>query len=96
MAYRKHGTLVAATVATVTLTPNAKFVEVVNRGSDDIYFRLDGTDPTVAGDDTYVVPGGGFTRVRNNDRDGSVSVKLISSGTPAYSVALEDESGLVR
>lgn len=91
MAVRKHGTLVAATVATVALAGNSKYVEVLNRGDDDIFFTINGTDPTVAGDDTFACPAGEFVKVRNYDRDNTVSVKLISAATPDYSVALEDE-----
>lgn len=92
MAVRKHGTLVAATPATATLAGNAKFIEVVARGTGDIFFTIDGTTPTVAGDDMFVCPQGGSVRVRLNDRDGSVDVKLISSGTPGYSVGFNDEN----
>lgn len=91
MAVRKHGTLVAATVTTSTLAGNAKFIEVVARGTGDIFFTIDGTTPTVGGDDTYVCPQGQSCRVRNNDRNGSVDVKMISSGTPGYSVGFDDE-----
>lgn len=92
MAVRKHGTLVASTVATVTVAGNAEFIEVMARGTGDIFFTVNGTTPTVAGDDTFAVAGaGGYVRLRNNERDGSIDVKLISSGTPGYSVALVDE-----
>ncbi len=84
----KHGALVANTVTTVDFvsgvsSPSA--VELRNRsGSGDIYFRVDGTAATVGGDDTYIVlPGEALTVPTPSS---AVSVSLISSGTPNYSV----------
>lgn len=84
-----HGTLTASTVATVTLTRDFQRVEVLNvTGSAAIYFTVDGSNPTVAGDDTYVVPavtGASFSAPANASGSTTV-VKLISSGTPGYAV----------
>lgn len=82
----KHGTLVAATVTTVTLDKDYDSVEVLNRGTVDLWLRVDGVDPVVAADDTYVCVGGGFV-ILPVPTAGSTDVKLISTGTPAYSVA---------
>lgn len=88
-----HKTLVAATLDTVTLDADFQEVEVLNRSSTDtIYFCADGVGgpssdgvPTVAGDNTEVAPPNSSATVRS--RVGAVTVvKLISSGTPAYSV----------
>lgn len=78
-----HATLTADTVDDVTFS-RAREIEVVNvDGADAIYFTTDGTDPTVAGDDTHVVPGTiGYLEVFSK----TPVVKLISSGTPKYSV----------
>lgn len=85
VAVAKHATLSAATVDTVTITETTTAVEVVNRSSSDtIYFTVNGTVPTSAGDDTFVVPPGGNLRVRSKGT--GRSVKLISSGAAAYSV----------
>lgn len=52
-----HGTTTAATVATVTLGAYYSWVQIFNRGGDDLYVSVDGsTAPTVGGDDFYVVP----------------------------------------
>ena len=87
----KHATLVASTVDTVTLTGTDYYsVEVLHRSSsvtDPIYFTVDGSTPTVAGDDTYVVMPGGWKTVRS--KENIDVVKLISAGTPAYSVTGE-------
>ena len=96
MAQRVHGTLTAATVATATVTAPAetgtrnlrslRHVEVLNRGpSGDIFFTVDGTTPVVNAADTYVVLPGGGVEVDVPGAD-TITVKLISAGTPAYSV----------
>ena len=82
-----HATLVATTVDTVTLTGSYARVEVRNRSTGDIFLTLDGSTPTVAGNETLVVPAnsvGSFPNVAGISAP--VTVKLISSGTPAYSV----------
>jgi hypothetical protein len=81
-----HATLVAATVDTVTLTGSSgDYVQVVNRGATgDIYFTVDGTTPVTAAADTYVVvPNTALTVYSGDNQD---KIKLISAGTPSYSV----------
>lgn len=89
-----HKTSGVATVDTVTLTANAAPLEVVNRGTVDPLYVTVGltTDvpaaPTVAGDDTYVIPPGG---VRTIPVTGATTgtdyvVKLIAASATAYSV----------
>lgn len=84
----KHATLSASTVDTVTFSDNVQAIEVVNRsGSAEIFFRLDGTSPTVAGDECYVLPAAAGAALRlGSQGEGTDQVKLISSGTPTYSV----------
>lgn len=90
MASIVHGTLVANTMTTVTLTANHNEVEVIHRGgagAADIFFTVDGANPTVNGEDTDVAPNGvgQRTQVGAYKKQNTV-VKLISSGTPAYTV----------
>jgi hypothetical protein len=80
-----HQTLAAATVDTVTLALDFNQVEVLNRGTTDIYFTADGTTPTVGGNDCQIVLAGGGVKV-DVPTAGATVVKLISSGTPAYTV----------
>jgi hypothetical protein len=87
----EHGTLVAATVTTLTFAQNYAWVEVLNRsaGGDDIFFLVDpgATNPTVGGDDTYVVEAVGITQAEVPSTAGTATtVKLISAGTPDYTV----------
>ena len=81
----QHGTLVAATVATVTLDSDHSNVEILNRGTDEIFFTVDGAAPTVDGNDVEIVPGGSALQVAA-PKKGATVVRLISTGTPKYSV----------
>lgn len=89
MASRNYGTLTADTVATETVTGSHESVLVTCVGTGPIYATVDGTAPTVQGDDTYVVPTG-TSRVIEAPRGSSVTVKLISAGTPDYGVEAYD------
>jgi hypothetical protein len=83
MAYAASGTLTGGAVTTVTVTATADGVEVINRTqTGEIWVRLDGTDPTVAGADCFVVLGARLFPARN----GLVTVKLIASSALAYAV----------
>ncbi len=89
--FAHHGTLIAGQVSTVTLTSADGTVEIINRtGIAEIYFTVGAPSnepiaPTVEGDDCYVVPEG-LTSYVVNGVQGAVIVRLISSGTPKYSV----------
>ena len=79
-----HATLVADTADTVTMSGGArKRAEIVNHGTDAIYFRTDGTTAVGLADENEVVLGGERLTI-NLSNTGIVSV--ISAGTPTYSV----------
>lgn len=83
----KHATLAGSTVDTVTFQQRWPAVEVNNRSSSgDIYFTVDGTAPTPAADNTYFVGPGQALVVDLPHASDPDSVKLISTGTPSYSV----------
>lgn len=88
MAYTRHVTLVAATVATVDLGVNATRVEVFNRdGADEVFFTTDESTPTVAGNNTHALPAAVSSVEVPDETDGqNTIVKLISPGTPKVSV----------
>lgn len=96
MAWVRHGTLVANTV-TVVAVPDMEFsnVEVVNRdGLAEIYFKVypagdSSPDPTVGGNDCEVLPASMNALSVDTPAPGVFSVKLISAGTPKYSVRAE-------
>jgi hypothetical protein len=88
----KHGTLTANAPATQTLVHDTDpwsqtvGVEVEADGTSPVYFTTDGSTPTVGGDDTYIVRSGALHV--DVETAGTVTVKLISAGTPAYSVTV--------
>ena len=96
MAHIHSGALSASTVTTVTLDQPYESITVINRSAttDEIWFRLDGTNPTAAGDDCYLVgPGKSVTVAGDTAIAESVTganagsvIKLISSTTPNYTV----------
>lgn len=84
-----HKTLAAGTVDLVKLTGFYRQVEIINRdGAAAIYYKVEGSAPSVGGDNTGVLPaviGSAIEPIRR-DKDGTLHVQLISSGTPTYSV----------
>lgn len=79
--------LVASTVDTVTFTDDVDSVEIVTDGTAKIYVTVDGTTPTVSGATTIIVPAALGIRTIPTLSSGAPVVKLITSGTPTYSVA---------
>lgn len=87
MAEIEHGTLVANTMATVTLDHDFAQVEVLNRdGAAEIFFTVDGPAPVIEADDCQCLPAAiGALQLPASVGNQTV-VRLISSGTPKYSV----------
>jgi hypothetical protein len=81
-------TLVANIVDTVEFAANLGAVEIVKEDEGPaIYFTVDSGDPTVKGQACYQVPGGILSvRTVESKANPKTTVKLISSGTPKYSV----------
>lgn len=82
-----HGSLTANEVTTVVLDQAYAAVEVLNRsGNAEIYFTVDGPDPTIEGDDCYVLPAAmGSIEVRASAYT-PVAIKLISMGSPTFTI----------
>jgi hypothetical protein len=81
-----HATLVAATADTVTISGGGgKGAEIVNHGTDAIYFRTDGVAAVAAADENEVVIGGERLSI---ELPTSGIVSVISAGTPTYSVVV--------
>lgn len=82
-AYALSGTLAANVVTSVIVAGWPYGINVVNRsGTGTIWVRMDGVDPTVAGQDCFPVLG-----ARNFPSPGAnVNVRLISSGALDYTV----------
>ncbi len=102
VAVAKHATLGAAAEDIVNLSAAVRGVTVVNRGAvtDFITVRIGPTTGsgsslgppavTALADDAFVLTGGNGSNSRYDfivpNVDGKVTVRLISAGTPAYSV----------
>lgn len=86
-AYEK--TLVASTVDTVTFAFLPDEIAIYSSGSAAISFTVDGTTPTANGAGTFYLPAtASVYTIRPERVVGSTPcvVKLISAGTPTYSV----------
>lgn len=87
-----HGTLTASTVDKVDMVVGYKSVRIHNRGATEIFVSTDAAnDPTVAGAEFDVVPINGSALIAvihqlTIGSAGATEVRLISSGTPAYSI----------
>ena len=77
------GTLVAATVDTITFNSDCEIVEVW--ADAELTFRVDGGTPVSDDDEGYNIPVAGARQVRI-PTSGNTVVKLISAGTPNYVV----------
>jgi len=88
-----HTTLSGTTVDTVTLTGAPNEADVLNEasaGGANLYVTSGWTgntpaEPTASGDDTRVVPPGGFITIKIPGVGAAVIVKIIGNGN-AYSV----------
>lgn len=81
-------TLVANTQDTVTFTgADLAEVEVLSDGDADIYVRIGSGNATVAGTDCHRLPAALGSTVLSVPTTGDTVVKLISAGTPEYSVS---------
>lgn len=82
--------LVAATVDEVVFADTLKAVTVRSDGAVAIYYTLDGSVPTVGGANTHEIPAVAAIDtqiVPSGSQRKPTVVKLISAGTPEYSVS---------
>lgn len=88
MAHTKHGTLAPNAVTSVTITPGEEGIVVVNRNLEGtLWVRIDGQNPVIGADDSYVVFGSReFPLGRAAVAKGSINVRLISDAGRQYSV----------
>lgn len=78
-------TLTANVVDTVQFADDVSRIEVVSDGAAELYFTVDGSNPTIGGANCYYLPAFGGAREVPVHTGGLV--KLKSAGTPKYSVA---------
>lgn len=89
MAFVRHGVLAPGTVTAIETNADRDSIEVLNRdGAAEIYFRVDGVNPAVGGDDCHVVAAtvGGGVEVSVPDRAGKTDVRLIAAAAVAFSL----------
>lgn len=96
--HTQSGTTVANTVTTVTFNNWNSTVEVVNRGTSDLWFRTDKVDPTIGGDDChFVAPSSWMDAVKNGQPpsqpgSGIVStteIRLISAVATTFTIEVQ-------
>lgn len=88
------GTTVGGAVTTVTFTNWYRNITVINRGSEEMWARFDSVNPTLAGDECFLIPamsslGAVNPQVPPQPASGTTSntvIKLITNGAVNYSV----------
>ncbi len=86
----RSGALTAGVVATVTLSGNFEEVEILNRsGTDEIWYTLDGSDPSEDGNDIDILPAtiSSTTHLLNTTSESSLIIKLLSNSLGSYTIA---------
>jgi hypothetical protein len=78
-------TLAANVVDAVNFARDPQFVEILSDGAAKVYVTVDGTEPTVGGGNGYILPAVPCAR-RLTHGGNPRAVRLISAGTPMYSV----------
>lgn len=83
----REQTLVANQLDTVVFEDDLQIVEIISDGTASIFVTVDALPPTLGGGADDYLPA--FPCVRNvvSPKDGGTAVRLISAGTPTYSVA---------
>jgi len=96
--HTQSGTITASTVTTVIFTSWHSTVEVINRGSTDLWFRTDKVDPVIGADDChFVAPMSWQDAVKNlqpatQPGSGVVStteIRLISSANCPFTIEVQ-------
>lgn len=79
-------TLTAGAVEMVTFSEDLDGVEIISDGLSAVYVTVDGSDPAVAGQSSWVLPAGIMGLTLDVPTSGVTVVKLVSAGTPKMSV----------
>lgn len=84
--------LAANTVDAVEFSSDLTRVEVVKDSGAAIYFTIDGSEPSIKGTDCFYLPAGvACSREVSSPAYKTTVVRLISAGTPTYSVSRVSE-----
>lgn len=96
--HTQSGSTVANTVTTVIFNNWNSTVEVINRGTADMWFRTDKIDPTIAGDDCHFVAPNSWVDAIKNDQvpsepatglTSTTEVRLISSAIVPFTIEVQ-------
>lgn len=82
-----YGNLAPGAIDTVTFDVDLSSIEVVKAGAEEVFFTVDGSDPTVDGKKTFWLPAGGSNgqEVRV-ETGGDTVVKVRSAAAMKYRV----------
>jgi hypothetical protein len=88
------GTTVGGVVTTITFANRYRNITIINRSSGDMWARVDGVDPTVAGDECYFVSPLGYVDAINLNNPpepalgvtANTVVKMISAANATFTV----------
>lgn len=88
------GTTVGGSVTTVTFSNWYHSITVINRGSEEMWARFDNVNPTLAGDECFLIPAQSSLGAINPQRPpepaigftSNTIVKLFTTGNVNYSV----------
>ncbi len=90
-----HNKVLAANVVdAVNFAVDPSAIAIESSGTAAIYFTTDGSTPTVGGATTRVVPAASSATRRLVRHSGGQSVRLVSTGTPTYSVVVVSDQDL--
>lgn len=88
------GTTTGGAVSQIVFTTWRSSIEVVNRGTVDMWARFDGVNPTVAGDECFYIPPRSFINVGNpklppdvEGRSTNCDIRLLTATACAYTVS---------
>lgn len=90
------GTTVGGVVTTITFNTWYAEIEIANRSSGDMWARIDGVDPTIAGDDCFFIPALSFLSVINHKvfpepalgTTSNCVIKIITAASANYTVSV--------
>jgi len=82
----RSGNLTANVVSTINFSNYYPRIAILNRGSDDIWVRADSINPTVGGDDSFVIPSYSWKDNIINSSGTSTEIRLISASAISFTV----------
>ena len=82
-------TAAASTVGSWQLPTRPSLITVTNEGTANAWVTVDGTAPTVNGDNEYFVPTGGYEEIPITEIAGTAAITIQGISTQALSLWVE-------